>query len=133
MNTFRRLNRTLSSLLVFLIMFLSINTSSYAGIVGTDVAINQQQSNFDRAELLAMFDRNDLRDELIAYGVAPNAARERIAAMSDTEVQALAGKVGTMPNGGDVVGVAVFLFLVLLFTDIMGWTDIFPFVKKTAK
>ena len=128
MNTFRRLNRTLSSLLVFLIMFLSINTSSYAGIVGTDVAINQQQSNFDRAELLAMFDRNDLRDELIAYGVAPNAARERIAAMSDTEVQALAGKVGTMPNGGDVVGVAVFLFLVLLFTDIMGWTDVFPFV-----
>ena len=128
MNTFRRLNRTLSSLLVFLIMFLSINTSSYAGIVGTDVAINQQQSNFDRAELLAMFDRNDLRDELIAYGVAPNAARERIAAMSDTEVQALAGKVGTMPNGGDVVGVAVFLFLVLLFTDIMGWTDLFPFV-----
>ena len=128
MNTFRRLNRTLSSLLVFLIMFLSINTSSYAGIVGTDVAINQQQSNFDRAELLAMFDRNDLRDELIAYGVDPNAARERIAAMSDTEVQALAGKVGTMPNGGDVVGVAVFLFLVLLFTDIMGWTDVFPFV-----
>jgi hypothetical protein len=128
MKTFRRLNRTLSSLLVFLMLFLSINTTSYAGIVGTGVAINQQQSNFDRAELLAMFDRNDLRDELIAYGVDPNAARERIAAMSDTEVQALAGKVGTMPNGGDVVGVAVFLFLVLLFTDIMGWTDVFPFV-----
>jgi len=129
MNTFRKLNRHLSAILVMLFSILSINTPAYAGIVGTEVAVAQQQTNFDRAELLAMLDRSDLRDELIAYGVEPDAARERIAAMSDTEIQALAGKVGDMPNGGDAVGVVVFLFLVLLFTDIMGWTDVFPFVN----
>jgi UPF0716 family protein affecting phage T7 exclusion len=39
-----------------------------------------------------------------------------------------------MPAGGDalgvVVGAAVLIFLILLVTDILGLTDIFPFVKK---
>jgi len=35
-----------------------------------------------------------------------------------------------MPAGGSFVGAVVLVFLVLLFTDIMGWTDVYPFVKK---
>jgi hypothetical protein len=29
-----------------------------------------------------------------------------------------------------VLGIALVVFLVLLFTDIMGWTSVFPFTKK---
>jgi hypothetical protein len=66
-------------------------------------------------------------------GVDPQAARERVAALSDAELQAVAGNVQTLPAGGDgILGVAVLIFLVLLFTDIMGYTHIFPFVKKTV-
>lgn len=130
MNSFRKLNRSLSAVLIFLLAMLSIQSPAYASIVGTDIAIAQQQSDIDRAKLLAMFERNDLRDELIAQGVDPDAARERIAALSDEEVTAMVGQVDQLPNGGDAVGVVIFLFLVLLFTDIMGWTDVYPFVKK---
>jgi hypothetical protein len=38
-----------------------------------------------------------------------------------------------LPAGGDglgiLVGAALIVFLVLLFTDIAGYTDVFPFVK----
>jgi hypothetical protein len=35
-----------------------------------------------------------------------------------------------MPAGGSIVGAAVLIFLVLLVTDIVGWTDVYPFVNK---
>ncbi len=130
MNSFRKLNRHLSAVLVFLLAMLSIQSPAYASIVGTDVAIAQQQGDIDRAKLLAMFERDDLRDALIAQGVNPDNARERIAALSDEEVKSMVGQVDQLPAGGDAVGVVIFIFLVLLFTDIMGWTDVYPFVKK---
>lgn len=130
MNSFRRLNRYLSTILAVLLTVLSIQTPAYASIVGTDVVIAQQQSSIDRAQLLAMFERSDLRDALVAQGVNPDNARERIAALSDEEVKSMIGQVDQLPAGGDAVGVVVFLFLVLLFTDIMGWTDVFPFIRK---
>lgn len=130
MDRFRNLSRSLSAVLVVLLSLLSIHTPAYASIVGTDVVIAQQQSHLDRERLLAMFERGDLREQLVAQGVDPDAARERIAALSDEEVQTLAGKIDTLPNGGDALGLAVLVFLVLLFTDIMGWTDIFPFIRK---
>jgi hypothetical protein len=38
-----------------------------------------------------------------------------------------------LPAGGDALGLLVFIFLVLLFTDIMGFTNIFPFVKHPQR
>lgn len=130
MNSFRKLSRYLSTILAVLLAMLSIQTPAYATIVGTEVAIAQQQSSIDRAQLLAMFERSDLRDALIAQGVDPDNARDRIAALSDEEVKTMIGQVDKLPAGGDAVGLVVFLFLVLLFTDIMGWTDVFPFIRK---
>jgi hypothetical protein len=129
MNSFRKLNRSLSTILVVLLAMFSIQGPAYGAIVGTDVAISQQQSDVNRTQLLAMFERSDLRDQLIAQGVNPDNARERIAALSDAEVQAMVGKLDQLPNGGDVVGAVVFVFLVLLVTDIIGWTDVYPFIR----
>ena len=133
MHYLRRTARGISLLLVMLFGVLSLNTPVYAGMIGTQAAVDEQQAAMDREALLGLLQRDDLRSELQAYGVNPEQARERVAAMSDTEVHALAGKVGDLPSGGDsIIGLAVLIFLVLLFTDILGYTDIFPFVKKTA-
>jgi hypothetical protein len=50
--------------------------------------------------------------------------------MTDEEVRALNQKMDEMPAGSGVVGAVVLVFLVLLITDIVGWTDVFPFVNK---
>jgi hypothetical protein len=60
----------------------------------------------------------------------------RIDSLTDAEVHALASRLDQYPAGegvGTVLTVALIVFLILLVTDILGYTDIFPFVKKPAK
>jgi hypothetical protein len=51
--------------------------------------------------------------------------------LSDEELAQLAPGMDTLPAGGDgVIGAIVFVFLVLLITDILGLTKIFPFTRS---
>ena len=74
--------------------------------------------------------RDDVRQAILGQGVSPQAAAERVAAMSDTEVAQLAGRVEQAPAGGDVLGILFTVFIVLLVTDIMGLTKVFPFTRS---
>jgi hypothetical protein len=45
-------------------------------------------------------------------------------------MQTLATNMDQLPAGGDsFIGALVFIFIVLLITDLLGLTSIFPFVK----
>ena len=84
----------------------------------------------DRARIAAALEREDVRARLAAHGVSPAQAQARVAALTDAEAAELAGAVDALPAGGiDVLGVALVVFLVLLLTDILGYTKIFPFTK----
>lgn len=133
MRYLRRISRSLCALLAVAMGLLSVQTSAYAGMVGTATVLAEQQHQLDRERLGAMLERSEVQAQLSAMGVDPEQARERISALTDEEVQSLSGRLGEAPAGGNIVGVAVFIFLILLLTDILGYTDIFPFVKKTAQ
>lgn len=49
--------------------------------------------------------------------------------MSDGEVAQLAQRVDQAPAGAGVVGVLFTLFVILLVTDILGFTKVFPFTR----
>jgi hypothetical protein len=49
--------------------------------------------------------------------------------MTDQEVARLNQHLAELPAGGDVLGVILILFIVFIITDMLGATDIFPFVK----
>jgi len=70
---------------------------------------------------------------LTAQGIDPDEAIARIESLSDHEIIAIADRIKQLPAGGDalgaIIGAALIVFLVLLVTDILGYTDIFPFVK----
>ncbi len=133
MKLMRRMTRGVSSVVLVAFALLSVHLPVQAAMVGTGEVIAQQQGTVDRGQLLEALAREDVRAQLQALGVNPAEARARIAALSDAELQSLAGKLHELPAGGDVLGVAVFLFLVLLVTDILGFTNVFPFVKKTVR
>ena len=61
-------------------------------------------------------------------------ARSRAASLSDAEILRIADRIPEMPAGGSalgvIVGASLVVFLVLLVTDIMGYTDVFPFVTR---
>jgi hypothetical protein len=74
--------------------------------------------------------RDEVRQAMLGQGVSPQAALERVAALSDGEVAQLAGRIDQAPAGGDVLGILFTVFIVLLVTDIMGLTKVFPFTRS---
>jgi hypothetical protein len=104
---------------------------AYAGIVGTETVVAGAQ----HGKLAAVVQRADVQARLQAMGADPREVEARVAALSDEEAAQLAARLDELPAGGDVLGVILIVFLVLLFTDIMGWTKIFPFTRpaSTAK
>lgn len=107
-------------------------SSAWAGTVGTeDVMRAESGARLDRDTLRGLLERADVRAQLEARGVDARAARERVDALTDEEVAALAGRVGALPAGGaDVLGVIFAVFLILLVTDILGLTKVFPFTRS---
>lgn len=99
-----------------------------AAMVGTQQVVQAEQSRVDRAQLLAALEREDVRSQLEAMGVDQTMAAERVAAMTDAEIAELNQRIGELPAGGDALGVILVIFLVFVITDVIGATDIFPFI-----
>ena len=134
MDKLRRLTKPVSHLVVVGLLALSLHIpAAHASMIGTQAVIDSAQVQQDRARLHAVLNRDDVKAELIARGVDPAQVQARVDSLSDQEVQTLAARMDQMPAGGDILGVAVFLFLVLLITDILGFTNIFPFVKHPRR
>ncbi len=116
------LRRFLASLLVICI---AMPLPTQAAMVATDKAVG----TLERTHVSQFLARADVQARLNQYGVNPTDVQARIAAMSDDEVAQLAGKIDALPAGGDILGPIVLIFLVLLLTDILGFTKVFPFTK----
>lgn len=111
--------------------------AAQARIVSTQALSAGAAADDARARIEAVLERKEVHSQLVALGVDPKTAHDRVAALTDAEARALARHIDSMPAGGDtlglLVGVSLFVFLVLLVTDILGFTDVFPFVKKTVR
>ena len=87
----------------------------------------------DRSQLLGVLERVEVQNQLQAHGVSIEQAKARIAALTDAEAAQLAAQIDNLPAGGDgvgaLIGAVLIVFLVLLLTDILGLTKVFPFTK----
>ncbi len=108
-----------------------------AEMVTTDTVIQQYNSTEDRTLVMDFMLREDVQQQLTLLGVDPEEAARRVASLSDEEIQGIAGRLEEMPAGegtvGIIVGAVVIIFLILLVTDLLGLTDVFPFVKKKSE
>ena len=106
---------------------------AWAGMISTEEAMALALEGTPRQRLARLMDRQDVRQALRAYGIEPQEASARIQSLADAEVARLVHQLDQLPAGGDalgtVVGALLILFLVLLFTDIIGWTNVYPFVR----
>jgi len=114
--------------------------AAQAAMVGTDRIVGAEvqagAADAARARVDALLEREDVRTQIRQWGVSPEEARKRVAALSDAEIVALSGQIAEDPAGQGVVVAVVtaglIVFLVLLATDLLGYTDVYPFVKKTV-
>jgi hypothetical protein len=98
-------------------------------IAAAEVAQAAQRSAA-HAQLLQTLSRAEVAAALQARGVSLDAARGRVAALTDEEALRVAAEMDAAPAGGDAIGTIVFIFVLLLITDILGFTKIFPFTRS---
>jgi hypothetical protein len=105
-----------------------------AAMVPTDATIYDSKAEEARDYIKSLISRDDIRKSLLSKGIDPDEAKMRVESLSDSEAIALADQIEQLPAGsgaiGVIIGAALIVFLVLLVTDILGYTDVFPFVKK---
>lgn len=134
-----RFNRSVAVLLSASLVYAGALQTAQAALIGTaQVAEVQGVVSVDlaaaaqRAHVLAYLDRPEVVAGLTERGVSADEARVRVAALTDGEVLQLAHTLDTAPAGADggVIGVIVFIFVLLLVTDILGLTKVFPFTRS---
>jgi hypothetical protein len=96
--------------------------------------MHSERGQSARDYLNSLLVREEIQSALVSQGIDPQKAKARIDSLSDTEVNDIVNKLNQLPAGSGAIEtliLVVFLvFLILLITDIAGYTDVFPFVKK---
>ncbi|HJV52732.1 MAG TPA: PA2779 family protein [Noviherbaspirillum sp.] len=101
-----------------------------AAIIGTDQIQAASAAQQNRARIAAALDRPEVLSQLEQMGVSKADAQARVAALTDEEAATMASQIDSLPAGGDIVGALLVVFFVLLVTDILGLTKVFPFTRS---
>jgi hypothetical protein len=125
-------------LVVGIAWFGAVVPAAHASVVSSEAALAISPSgDADRARVDAFLARADVCAQLEEWGVDAEQARARVALLTDQEAAHLAAELDRLPAGGNavvaIVTIAVVLFLILIFLDAVGVTDIFPWVNKPKR
>ena len=102
--------RMLCRLLIVLTIWSPVQFAQ-AGMIGTDQLVTSS-AQADRNTVMQFLGRAEVANQLQALGIDASNAKDRVAAMTDVEVQQLAGKINSVPAGGDTLGVVLLLAIV---------------------
>jgi hypothetical protein len=102
--------KTICRLLVVLMIWTPYQIAQ-AGMIGTDqVATTSSQA--DRSAVLSFVTRADVAGQMQALGLDAANAKDRVAAMTDSEVSYLAGRIESLPAGADTAGVILLILII---------------------
>jgi len=134
MKTVRQTLKPVSIMVAIFVLVISGPFQSvFAAMIRTETMMEASQGQEARNRIKQLLVREDVRQGLINQGIDPREAGARIDSLSDAEAVAVGDKLDQLPAGSGALEVflivSLIAFIILLVTDIMGYTDIFPFVK----
>ena len=137
MSTLRQTFKPISVIVIISILSVTVPYQPcLAALIGTETIMDVARGHQTRHQINQILAREDVQMLFRAQGISPEEAKARVDALTDKEVMAIEKKIEQLPTGGNGLGTIVFallfVFIVLLITDIAGYTDVFPFVKKTV-
>ncbi|MDF3124657.1 PA2779 family protein [Rheinheimera sp. 1928-s] len=121
------MNKFLKASILCPMLVLGMSQAS-AAVFSSEQVIANQQFNFNKQQVLSYVDSAEVQNKLIELGVSPADAKQRIANMTAEELSALNSQMNEMPAGG-IVGVVITVLVVVVVTDLMGLTDVYPFIN----
>ncbi len=120
-------------ILSFILSITLLAQVSWAQMASTEALFKQSATVSSKEKVIQFTAREDVAKILGQMDVDPKMIEERVASMTDEEISEIAYQIGTLPAGGSavgsLVGAAVFVFVVLLITDILGFTKVFSFTR----
>jgi len=85
----------------------------HAKMIGPEAVPVQSQAEQDRAKVQNFVDRATVKERLQAMGVSGIVAKDRVGAMTEEEVHALAQRIDAMPAGGALSNNDLILILLI--------------------
>lgn len=122
----RRLSLVMAAVFGFMTLAIPV---AQAGMISVERYTAPSAAGEQRAQVQNFLQREDVRAQLIDLGIDPQLAQARATALSDAELVRAADLIN-QPSGGDAVGAIALIFVVLIITDVLGYTDIFTFIRK---
>ena len=121
------LKRLAIGVLVWTLIFsLSGTTASLqAGMIGTGYLLKSGEREKSLNSIRSFLERESVRDQLLALGVAPEEVSGRIDALTESELIEIERNLDGMHAGGNALAVIGAVFLVLLILELVGVTNIF--------
>jgi cytochrome c-type biogenesis protein CcmH/NrfG len=115
--------------LLTLALVLSLVCSTATQPAAAAMMSTAQAATGTRAEQLDRVDhflaQDSVRGLLEQQGVDPAAARARVQALSDSELQRISNNLDQLPAGGSVLALIGAVFLILVILDIVGVIHVF--------
>lgn len=120
-------------LAIFFFMLSGPYQSAMAAMIDTEAVTDIDRAQNAREYLKSFLAREDVKNTLVSRGIDLQEAENRIDGLTDEEATRVADQFQELPAGGSffttLLIVAFLIFIILLITDITGYTDVFPFVK----
>jgi len=114
---------------IYLVCLAMLNLGSplvaQAELIGTLQAVEASTRAQDLATVSTALARDQVRAQFVAFGVDPAQVETRVAALTDSELRTLAGRISEAPAGADALAVIGIVFVVLLILEMVGVIDIF--------
>jgi len=124
MNLLRRSTAIFLSILLALMPLLP----AQAAMIGNQQIINQNLSYQTRDSLQQLLGQEAAQQQLQAWGVSLDQIKGRIDSLTDAELARINQQVNDLNAGSGVLGILLVIFVVFVITDVIGATDIFPFI-----
>lgn len=130
----QKIIKPVSFFLVFSFLLLDFSVqSAKAQMIDTNTVIAVQKEEASRERVTAFLGREDVQQVMVRHGVDAVEAQKRVASLSDAELAKISQAMDQLPAGGNavgaIIGAAVLIFVILLITDILGFTNVFSFVR----
>lgn len=109
----------------FLIVATALSMPARAEMIGTGQMLAQDARSTAVATVESFLARDQVTAQLEEWGVPPDAAADRVAALSDSELQQLAGRIDQQPAGGGALEIVLIILLILIILELVGEIDIF--------
>ncbi|CAM5226085.1 PA2779 family protein [Alishewanella longhuensis] len=122
------MKNTLLTASITVVLFCFGLSQATAGVIGSDQVIASQQQQFNQQQVMSFIDSAEVQTKLLQLGVSPDDAKQRIANMTNEELTAFNNQLNEMPAGG-VVGTIITVLVVVAVLDLMGITNVYPFIR----